>query len=280
MSTKQVFQQRNLVQKGTQVMSKIRYVKSQEALIERAKNKAETLPCTVQQIVIDYKTDPEVAKAVVPQPLLVNPQGIVRVVLSNVTMHLPGGFDMEIGCGTFGVHASYKEQAGYYILTMPMTTEGAVVGGRETFGEPKKIAEIPFSKEDDVVRTSITRHGMTYIDYKGTIGEALELQVIPDKAFCFKLFPAVNGQGFEYDPLLVQLNITRKQKQRFAMNGELVLNESPLDPVADLPVKEIVSMEFEFVDTESNGEILTKVPAENLYPYAHQRYDDFAAMMG
>ena len=260
-------------------MSQNRLVKTPEQLAAKAAAKGPVLKSTVQQIVIDYKTDPEIAKAVVPQPLVVNPEGIVRVVLSNIVMHLPGGYDMEIGAGTFGVHANYKDTAGYYIITMPMTTEAAVIGGREIFGEPKKIADIPFTKEGNVISTSVTRMGMSYIEFKGEIGEELPAQTIADKGFCYKVFPAINGQGLEFDPLLVQLNLTRKQKQRFKIDGELVLNESPLDPVADLPIREIVSMEYEIVDAESNGQILEKVPAEFLYPFLHTRYDDFSAMM-
>jgi acetoacetate decarboxylase len=34
---------------------------------------------------------------------------------------------------------------------MPMTTEQATVGGRETFGEPKKIAEMSLTVDEDTV---------------------------------------------------------------------------------------------------------------------------------
>ena len=37
---------------------------------------------------------------------------------------------------------SYDGVEGTYQITMPMTTEAAVVGGRETYGEPKKLAQI------------------------------------------------------------------------------------------------------------------------------------------
>ena len=56
--------------------------------------------------------------------------------------------------------------------------------------------------------------------------------------------------------------------------GELTLRESPFDPVADLPVRRIVRMEYEEGTTQSNGRVLRSVPAEWLLPVFHQRYDD------
>lgn len=261
-------------------MSLPRYVKSPEQLAQLSEKQVDALDSTVQQVIVEYKTDPELAKAIVPEPLVVDPDGIIRVVLSNVVMHLGEGFDMEIGSGVFAVKASYKGQSGYYIVTMPMTTEAAVIGGRETYGEPKKIADIAFANDNGQITSSITRHGMSYIEFKGNIGDETPAQDIEDKMYCYKIFPSPSGEGFDSDPLLVQLNISRRQKQSFKLEGELVLNESPVDPVADLPIREIVSMVYEIVDTESNGEVLQSVAQEKLYAFVHQRYDDFSALLG
>ena len=44
------------------------------------------------------------------------------------------------------------------------TTEQAVVPGRETYGEPKKIAQIDFQKEGDRVRFATDQYGKIGID--------------------------------------------------------------------------------------------------------------------
>ncbi len=46
------------------------------------------------------------------------------------------------GAGWFGVRARHGDVEGEYALFMPMSTEQATIGGRETFGEPKKIAQL------------------------------------------------------------------------------------------------------------------------------------------
>jgi hypothetical protein len=55
-----------------------------------------------------------------------------------------------------------------------------------------------------------------------------------------------------------------------------VLRESESDPVADLPVRRIVS--FHLVDGQmrsQRAEIVDRVPGEWIAPFAHQRYDHF-----
>lgn len=256
-----------------------RYVKTPEQLARAAANNAEFLPSTARQLVVDYRTDFDVAAAVVPKPLEVDDRAVVHVAISQVEMHLPSGIDLTIGSGVVGILCDYKGTSGYYLVTMPMTTESAVVGGRETFGEPKKIAEIDFETNGSHVHAAVRRHGINYIEFDGEIGAEQPANHIQDHAFCFKLLPSCSGEGFDFDPLLVQLNWLRKQEQAFDLTGELKLNESPLDPVADLPIREIVGMHYELVNTDSNGQVLRSVPADWLYPFVHQRYDDFAAAM-
>ena len=77
---------------------------------------------------------------------------MVRIVISRVFVDLMGG--MEFGAATFGVNCMYQGKEGIYEITMPMEGEGIVVGGRETYGEPKKIADVTASKEgEDCVAT-------------------------------------------------------------------------------------------------------------------------------
>ena len=53
-----------------------------------------------------------------------------------------------------------------------------------------------------------------------------------------------------------------------------MLGESPMDPVADVPVRRLIRMEYEEGGTESNGTVLRSTPGDWLVPFLHQRYDD------
>jgi hypothetical protein len=45
--------------------------------------------------------------------------------------------------------------AGFYVLDLPVTTEAACVAGRELWGYPKFVTEIPVKVEDDGVECSV-----------------------------------------------------------------------------------------------------------------------------
>ncbi len=63
----------------------------------------------------------------------------------------------------------HGDMVGGYPLVMPMTTEQAVVGGRETFGEPKKLADVTLQRDGDVVRGWFARMGVTFVEINGRI---------------------------------------------------------------------------------------------------------------
>jgi acetoacetate decarboxylase len=178
------------------------------------------------------------------------------------------------------VRAVYEGVEGLYLLTMPMTTEGAVVGGRETYGEPKKLAQVEFDWDSEVVSATVTRHGVRYLELRGRRGEVQPAREFTEHAYCFKCLPALErGKGLEFDPLLVRLEWHHQLGRIERMAGEVILRESMMDPVADLPVRRVVAMTYEEGSTRSGGRVLCSTPAASLMPYLHQRYDDIVPML-
>lgn len=257
-------------------MAKLRYVKSAEQIAKARQNNPEFLESTVRSLRYVYRTDPAVAAALVPQPLTVDPAAHVCVTFSHVAIHLSPDFTFEIGSAIFGVKASYEGVSGIYLVTMPMTTEQAVVPGRETFGEPKKIAAIDFKKEGDRVTSDVTRMGMTYLEGKGKIGAPIGAREFVEYGFCYKALPACEKtRAFDVDPILVRLEWRHRHTGAWKLDdAEINLYDSPFDPVADVPVREIVLAEYEEGNAESNGRVLRTVPGAWLEPFLHQRYDD------
>ena len=76
----------------------------------------------------------------------------------------------EIGKG-------YEVSKGEYALFMPMTTEQATVGGRETFGEPKKIGTVAIEIDGDSITASLERMGFPLADVRGTLGSGIDIAV-------------------------------------------------------------------------------------------------------
>jgi acetoacetate decarboxylase len=256
-------------------MARLRWVKSLEQVKRDAERNPEFLSSTVRSLRVVYETSPALAAAVIPKPLAPALRPEVCATFSHVAMHITPEYTLEIGSAVFGVRAVYDGVPGIWLLTMPMTSEQAVIGGRETYGEPKKIAQIAFRQEGDLISAAVSRMGITYLEARGRLHEALGPRELTEHAYCVKALPACDsGKGLDGEPLLVRLEWKHQHTQAHRVEGELLLRESPFDPVADLPVRRVVKMEYEEGSTQSNGTVLRGIPAEWLLPVLHQRYDD------
>lgn len=256
-------------------MARVRYAKTLEQLKKAAEANPEFLSSTVRSLRAVYETDPAITAAVTPRPLVPSPRGEVCVTFSHVAMHVRPELTIEIGSAIFGVRASYDGAEGIYLLTMPMTAEQAVLAGRDTFGEPKKIGQIDFKKEGGAVWARVTRMGIPYLELRGVVRESLPAREFSEFGYCFKALPSCEkGGGFDGDPLLVRLEWKHAHELVNRVEGEVILRESPFDPVIDLPVRRLVRFEYEEGASQSNGRVLRSVPGEWLLPFLHQRYDD------
>jgi acetoacetate decarboxylase len=62
------------------------------------------------------------------------------------------------------------------------------------------------------------------------------------------------------------------------VEGDVVLKDSPLDPIADIPIVRVVDLNWSERTTFQTGVIHSHVPQEWLLPYVHQRYDDLSVL--
>ena len=151
-------------------------------------------------LVATYETDQDAVAAVLPSPLQPPAAPLVRVTVATVDMGR--GYPI-FGAGTFAVHCSYDGVDGDYALVMPMTTEQAVIGGRETFGEPKKLAEVGLDRHGERITGYCRRMGIEFLQIAGTItGETQPAADRTRTSYYVKVLPAVTGKGFDADPVL------------------------------------------------------------------------------
>lgn len=261
-------------------MARLRYVKNNSD-DGSAKPGSSKIRHTVQSIRALYETEPEIAKALLPRPLEPASAPEVFVQFANVAMHFSEERTVKIGAATVGVACSYQGQPGYYVLAMPMEGEFVVIGGREKYGEPKKIAETDFSIEDDHVNAKVTRHGVTFLELDGNIGAPADgPKQFTEYFYCYKALPAATPEandngGFDGEVLLTRLTWERDYSSlRQIDNAQIILRESPRDPLVDVPVKRLIRMELAEGASRTSGEVLRSVPGEWLQPFLVQRYDD------
>jgi acetoacetate decarboxylase len=260
-------------------MSRIRYGARNLDELRNREVEATKVDTWATTLVATYETDPDAIAAVLPPPLSPPDEPLVRVTIATVDV---GRGYPTFGAGTFAVHARHEDVDGDYALVMPMTTEQAVIGGRETYGEPKKLAEVTLSRHSEGqtgshVHGSFTRMGIDFVEIGGRIAE--ELQPTPDRrrtSFYFKFLPSPTGKGFDGDPMLVYCHRDEKTRRLWRVSGDVSLAESRFDPVADLPVLKVRDIELAERSSVQTGEVVATVAADWIAPYVHQRYDDLS----
>lgn len=254
-------------------MAKVRYAGRSEEQLRNREVEATSVGVWASTLVATYRTDPAVLAAVLPPPIEATDDPIVKVTIATVDIQgIP-----TFGAGSFSVRARHEGTDGFYALFMPMTTEQSVIGGRETFGEPKKLAEVTLAVEGERVIGKVTRMGTTMIELTGR--RAGELPLPPEETrtdFYFKALPAPDGKGFDADPSLVYCYRTETTRSIEKVDGEIILRDSRFDPVADLVVREPLDIVLAERQSIQRGEIHGTVPGEWLRPFMHQRYDDLS----
>ncbi len=228
-----------------------------------------------QAVTAVYETEPDIVAAVLPPPLEPGSEPLVRVTITRVEMPgLP-----VFGAGWIGVQARHDDRLGEYPIFMPMTTEQSLIGGREVNGEPKKLAEVEVQRDGDRVAARIARMGSVVCEIVGRISGTRENYEVAKTDFWFKVSPSPETPGgLDQDPLLVYGEKTERTRVHESIEGELLLKEAPLDPVADLVIRRTVDLNWTERASTQVGRIIGPVPRAALEPYLHQRYDDLSVL--
>ncbi|MFC9847586.1 acetoacetate decarboxylase family protein [Streptomyces sp. NPDC060223] len=252
-------------------MARVRYGARTEAELAAARTASSKLPDIWSTgVVALWESDPDAVAAVLPPPLKPTGSPLVRVGISRVDL---AGY--PLGAGSFAVAAAHDGVEGWYPLVMPMTHERALIGGREVFGEPKKLGEVTVERDGLVVRAALARHGIAFVEVRGAVSGDLPLpEPVQKTDFYFKFLPGVDGSGFDAGPVLVHCLRNEKVRKLERITGDVVLRESMYDPVADLPVRRLVEITLGEKTTDQRGRVVERVSAQALLPYIHQRYDD------
>jgi acetoacetate decarboxylase len=255
-------------------MAPIRYAARPPEQVRNREAEATSAPIWSKAVTVVFETDPDLVASVLPRPLEPS-EPTARLRIAVVDM---GNGLKTFGAGWFGVRARHGDVEGEYALFMPMTSEQATVGGRETFGEPKKIAEVTLDLDGDRVVGRVGRMGSTVAEITGHLGAPRPGYERDKVDFYLKAFPNPNGVGLEGDPALVYCRRHETARVVRPAEGECKLLDAPLDPIAEFPIRSVVSFEFAEIASSQTGEIIERVPAEWVLPFIHQRYDDISVL--
>jgi acetoacetate decarboxylase len=222
---------------------------------------------------VAYLTDADALAAVLPPPLTPPPVPRVHARCTDIRLEF-GEFVYKERVGYFAVDAVYDGELGEYPLLIPIDLESAVSISRERFGEPKKLADIDMGREGDHVWARITRGGVTFLEIEGDVVEQLPVpEPYPARQWWFKFMPSVTGHGFDGDPLLVRVDQVRSPQTVERVDGKLELRDLATDPVVDLPVLEIESIQWSVRQSTHTPTVVGPIDPIAFEPFAYSRYD-------
>ena len=220
-----------------------------------------------------YLTDPDALAEVLPPPLTAPDEPRVHVRITDIDLTFGAHRHKEL-VAYFAVEAKLDGEPGEYPLLIPIDLEPAIAISRERYGEPKKLADIVLRRSDDGgVQGTVTRQGVTFIEMTGRVTETLPVPApYPARQFWFKFSPAVDGTGFDGDPLLIRFEQVRRPETLERVEGDLILRDLPSCPVVDLPVRNAPALTWTVRSAENTPKIVGPVNAAAFSRYVPVRY--------
>jgi acetoacetate decarboxylase len=194
-----------------------------------------------EYLIIAYRTDPDVLRALVPEPLEVH-EPIVKYEF--IRMPDSTGFGDYTETGQV-IPVSFRGRKGGYTHCMFLNDDPPIAGGRELWGFPKKLAQPSLRAEIDTLVGTLdygpVRVATGTMGYKHTAADHAAIKAALEAPnFLLKIIPHVDGtpricELVEY--YLEDIDL----KGAWTEPGALDLRAHALAPVAELPVLEVLS---------------------------------------
>jgi acetoacetate decarboxylase len=196
-----------------------------------------------EYMVITYRTDPGILRAVVPEPMQIDPANPI-VKYEFMLMPDSTGFGDYSESGQV-IPVTFNGQKGGYSHSMFLNGEGPIAGGRELWGFPKKLANPNLKIEIDTLIGTLDYGSMRVatatMGYKHKPMDLAALKTsLLAPGYLLKIIPHVDGS-----PRICEIVDYRLEdldvKWGFTGPDALSLFPHAMAPVADLPVLEILS---------------------------------------
>lgn len=217
-----------------------------------------------EYIIINYRTDPDLLRSVVPEPLEIA-EPIVKYEF--IKMPDSSGFGDYTETGQV-IPVRYKGEEGVYVHSMYLDDDAPIAGGREIWGFPKKLGFPKVVHEGEVIVGTL-HYGSVLcatatMGYKHRLVDIMDIRHSLEKPnFLVKIIPHVDAT-----PRICEL--VRYHLQDISVKGawtgpaDLQLYRHVIADVARLPVLEIVSATHFIADlTLGLGEVVHDYMAEN-----------------
>ncbi len=207
------------------------------------------------------------------------PPGITPGAEPHVHIHVyqvPIGGEPEYGV-VIMVPARFQGIEGFYQLGSGIDQEQAIFISQELNGQPKFPCRIKYFRLGSTVVARCWHQGYTFLELIGEVGADIT-DVGPaewsEDQWWIKSLRAVGGteKAYDFPPQVVRVSSRSRLVYRFEVDGELVLRDSPWDPIAELlPMREQVSLHLQKTQMDLASRSLTiagPLDPDAFWPYA------------
>lgn len=223
---------------------------------------------------VEFHTRPEIVKHVLPPGLEPGAEPSVTAMVGRWQSNCVGNFEG----GAIYISARHKDIEGTYVLAMYMSTDTAIIFGREVFGEPKKQAKIGLYRLGNRMSGWVERRGVKLIEIGADLKNELEISE-PMKLvnFNIKAWPATNGIGMEGDAVLTLAELEGRLTKHREGAGSVILRGTPHDPLDELEIVDVRGAVYLEGDLMGHARTIGRIAAQDFLPYLYARMEDFSA---
>ncbi len=185
---------------------------------------------------------------------------------------LRSGFD----CAVVDLPARHGDFEGWYHLTHLISGDMPITVGREMWGEAKKRGEMSLTVDGNKAYGYGERNGVRLIEIEAELEEDTGPVVNLQNRIELKAFLSSDGQGLQYDPIVLRLEQNEYIDKLRPGKGTVTFRSSSADATGTIPVSKIVAVQHE-VGTSTMG-VLGEFPVaesrEEYIPYVWGRSYD------
>lgn len=239
-----------------------------------------------QMLAVYWETKPEIIAGLLPRPLEPTTHPIA---LAFVADYPNTNFDVTYKETALFISAAFNGEEGGYCLSMPVTSDMAMAGGREFFGFPKKMADIHYRKDGETIEGWTERRGTRFMEIHarltGKFNDPAAWDVLAAypaaedgsskrTSYNFKHFPAPEGGGFDYAPRLVKQETVFRPKEMQFGEAEIIFRPSHYDPWAEVEVVKMLGAVYTRGDNSMlGGRVVAEADPMEFAPHAFLKWD-------
>jgi len=259
------------------------FVKSYEEIAKAYRETGEFYDAEMLAVV--WETKPEIVARLLPPPLKPSSRPLALAFVANYPRTNFGVTYLE---AALFLRAELNGEAGVYCLSMPVTNDMAMAGGREVYGYPKKIARIELNRNGQDVEGWAERHGVRFFEIRAKLTGKFNVEGAQNTfseilsgngesvvvAYNFKHFPAPEGGAFDYHPRLIREEVEFRPSSIEGGEAEIVMKPSDFDPWAEVEVVKLLGA----IHTKGNnsmqkGKVVAEADPAEFAPYAFLKWD-------